>query len=152
MFGKSKEKSAVSPQTRTSSAGAEAGISIIGPGMRIVGDLTTEGTVRIEGRIEGTIRASKSVVLGKDGEVVGDIITQDAIIGGRINGTLTAENRLELQSTSRIDGRIRARAQHIQLDEGAHFNGQIEMIEPEQAVRAIPAETGADAGKKAKTG
>ena len=32
----------------------EASISIIGPGMTVIGDLITEGTVRIEGRIQGT--------------------------------------------------------------------------------------------------
>lgn len=107
--------------------------------MYVTGDLTTEGTVRIEGRIEGTVRAGKAVVLGKGGEVVGDIFTQDAVIGGRVHGTLTAENRLELQGTCIIEGQIRARAQHLQLDEGARFNGQIQMIDGESAAtRALP--------------
>jgi cytoskeletal protein CcmA (bactofilin family) len=124
-------------------AGGEAAMSIIGPGMRIVGDIETEGSVHIHGRIEGTVRAAKSVVLGKDGEIVGDLLTQEAVIGGRVDGLVTAENRLELQSTCRIDGRIRARAQHVQLAQGARFNGQIEMIDPEpEVVRALPAETG----------
>jgi cytoskeletal protein CcmA (bactofilin family) len=134
MFKKDKQRS---PAVR---AQGEAGISIIGPGMRVVGDLVTEGTVRIEGHIEGTVRAGKAVVLGKDGEVVGDIYAQDAVIGGRVHGTLSAENRLELQGTCVIEGQIRARAQHLQLDEGARFNGQIQMIDGESAVtRALPA-------------
>lgn len=120
---------------------ADGAISIIGAGMRIVGDVVTEGIVRVEGRIEGTVRAGKGVVLGKEGEVVGDIFTQDAVIGGRVEGRLVAESRLELQSTCQISGEIRARSQHLQLDEGARFNGQIQMIE-EGEVRALPAETG----------
>src|SRR3712207_117822 len=75
----------------------ENAISIIGSGMRIEGDIITDGTVRIEGQIKGTIRAGKAVVLGKDAEVVGDIHTQDAVVGGRVVGTLVAESRLELQ-------------------------------------------------------
>lgn len=137
----------------------ETAISIIGPGMRVVGDVSTDGTVRVEGRIEGTIRAGKGVVLGKEGEVHGDIVTQDAVIGGRVTGTLTAESRLELQSTCVIDGRIRARSQHLKLDEGARFNGQIEMIDEEKP-RALPAgevkSGGKDdrgvSGKSAKSG
>jgi cytoskeletal protein CcmA (bactofilin family) len=117
------------------------GLSIIGPGMHIRGDIVTDGTVRIEGRVEGTIRAAQSVVLGKGGEVVGDIVTQDAVIGGHVAGSVLAENRMELQSTAVIEGEIRARTQHLQLDEGARFNGQIQMIE-EEPMRAIPAETG----------
>jgi cytoskeletal protein CcmA (bactofilin family) len=122
--------------------GGDTAISIIGPGMSIVGDLSTDGTVRIEGRVEGRIRAGKAVVLGKGGEVVGDIITQDAVIGGRVEGTLVAESRLELQATAEVEGEIHARAQHLQLTEGARFNGQIRMIvEGSEPLRALPPET-----------
>ena len=44
-------------------------ISIIGPGMKILGDCDTEGTLRIEGSVRGTVRAGKAVVIGKDGVV-----------------------------------------------------------------------------------
>lgn len=112
----------------------ESAISIVGPGMRVDGDLNTDGTVRIEGSVHGTVRAGKAVVLGQSGEIVGDVFTQDAVIGGRVSGTLVAESRLELQSTSIVDGEIRARAEHLQLHEGARFNGQIQMIEGEGAL------------------
>jgi cytoskeletal protein CcmA (bactofilin family) len=121
----------------------EASMSLIGPGMRIVGDLITEGTVRVEGRIEGTIRAGKAVVVGKEGEVVGDIVTQDAVIGGRVQGTVVAESRLELQATARIEGQISSRAQHLVLEEGCRFNGQVQML-GEEPQRALPASTGGD--------
>ncbi|HSK21360.1 MAG TPA: polymer-forming cytoskeletal protein [Longimicrobiales bacterium] len=98
-------------------------ISIIGPGMRVVGDCETEGTLRIEGTVEGTVRAGKAVVIGKDGEVRGDVLTQDAIIGGRVTGAVVAESRLELQATCAVDGEIKAR--RIKLDEGGRINGTI---------------------------
>ena len=118
----------------------ESSMSIIGPGMRIKGDLVTEGTVRVEGTIEGTIRAGKAVVVGKEGEVIGDVITQDAVIGGRVRGTVTAESRLELQATAQIEGQISARAQHLVLEEGCRFNGQVQMV-GDEAKRALPAST-----------
>lgn len=117
-------------------------MSIIGPGMSITGDLMTEGTVRVEGRIEGTVRAGKAVIIGKSGEVVGEVITQDAVIGGRLRGTLVAESRLELQATSDIEGQIRAPAQHLQLEEGARFNGQIQMLDQGQMAALPPGTTG----------
>jgi cytoskeletal protein CcmA (bactofilin family) len=98
-------------------------ISIIGPGMRVTGDCETDGTLRIEGTVEGTVRAGKAVVIGKDGVVVGDVATQDAIIGGRVTGALIAESRLELQATCVIEGEIRAR--RIKLDEGGRVNGTV---------------------------
>ncbi|HEX8675177.1 MAG TPA: polymer-forming cytoskeletal protein [Longimicrobium sp.] len=116
-------------------------MSIIGPGMRIVGDLITDGTVRIEGEIRGTIRATKAVVVGREGLVEGDIFTQDAVIGGRIRGSVVAESRLELQATCDIEGVVHARAQHLHLEEGARFNGQVQMLDAE-AVRALPAGSG----------
>lgn len=119
---------------------AEGAISIIGPGMRIVGEVETQGSVRVEGQIQGSLRAGKGVVIGKEGEIIGDVFTQDAVVGGRIQGTITAESRLELQSTSQIDGEIHTRAQHLQLDEGARFNGRIHMLD-DAPLKALPAET-----------
>src|SRR3990172_6436713 len=103
----------------------EAVISIIGPGMKVVGNCETDGTIRIEGSVEGSVKAGKAVVVGKDGVVDGDIITQDAVISGRVTGTLLAESRLELQATCRVEGEIRAR--RMQLEEGAVLNGTVTM-------------------------
>lgn len=106
-------------------SGREGVISIIGPGMTVVGDCDTEGTLRIEGTVEGTVRAGKAVVVGKDGVVNGDITTQDAVVGGRVNGSIVAESRLELQATCIIDGQIQAR--RIKLEEGGRVNGMVQI-------------------------
>jgi cytoskeletal protein CcmA (bactofilin family) len=132
-FGRKADSGSGSPRVSS----GDGSISIIGPGMTVVGDVVTEGTVRIEGRIQGTVRASKAVVIHKDGAVEGDIVTQDAVIGGRVRGTVVAESRLELQATCDIEGSIRAPAQHLQLEEGARFNGQIQMPDDSQ-MRALP--------------
>lgn len=113
----------------------EGVISIIGPGMRVQGDCTTEGTLRIEGTVEGTIHAGKAVVVGKDGVVLGDISTQDAVIGGRVVGTIVAESRLELQATCIIEGEVRAR--RIKLDEGGRINGNVHTGESTGASREV---------------
>ena len=140
MFRGSKDDSVARDKGGSPRAAAnESSMSIIGPGMRITGDLVTEGTVRVEGRIEGTVRAGKAVVIGKAGEVVGDVVTQDAVIGGRVQGTVVAESRLELQATARIEGQISARAQHLVLEEGCRFNGQVQMLGDEPTPRALPA-------------
>lgn len=101
----------------------EGVISIIGPGMRVVGDCETEGTLRIEGSVQGKVVAGKAVVVGRDGTVKGDIFTQDAVIGGHVTGKVIAESRLELQETSVVDGEIHAR--RIKLEEGGRINGSI---------------------------
>ena len=117
----------------------EAVISIIGAGMTLVGDTDTDGSLRIEGTIRGSVRAGKSVVVGKDGLVDGSVFTQDAVIAGRVSGGIHAESRLELQATSEVAGEIVA--PRMQVEEGAKVQGQVAV--GESAVKA--------ASKAAKT-
>ena len=100
-------------------------VSVVGPGMKIVGDCSSDGTIRVEGVVEGSVNAAKSVVVGKDGRVKGDISTQDAIIAGAVNGSVVAESRVELQATCRVQGDIRSR--RVKLDEGGQVDGQLHM-------------------------
>ncbi len=111
----------------------ESVISIIGPGMTIVGNCETDGTVRVEGTVQGSIKAGKAVVVGKQGLVSGDINTQDAVVSGRVEGTLIAASRLELQASCHVEGEIYTR--RMQLEEGAVLNGTVHMGEdPPKAV------------------
>lgn len=126
----------------------DSAISIIGAGMKVVGDIVTEGIVRVEGQVEGTIRAGTAVVLGQAGSIEGNLFTEDAVIGGRVSGSIVASNRLELQSTCRVDGEIRTRAEHLKLEEGARFAGQVHMIEdaPAQPIAQLtPGSSGSEA-------
>lgn len=115
------------PRDRSSHQGVppDAVISIIGPGMKVIGDCETDGTLRIEGSVQGSVRAGKAVVVGKDGVVLGDIVTQDALVSGRVEGIVTAASRLELQASSRIDGEVHTA--RLQLEEGAVLNGTVQM-------------------------
>lgn len=106
-------------------------VSIVGPGMTIQGDCSTDGTLRVEGRVEGAVRAAKAVVVGEDGEVVGDVHTQDAVVAGRVEGSITAESRVELQTTARVEGDIRSR--RVKLEEGGLVQGRLEMGREEDA-------------------
>ena len=127
------------------STAPESVISIIGPGMTIVGDCETDGTVRVEGSVEGSIKAGKAVVIGKQGVVTGDITTQDAVISGRVEGTLVAASRLELQATCHIEGEVHTR--RMQLEEGAVLNGKVQMG---QDLPKMSAKTGGDTQRSAR--
>lgn len=146
IFGKntSKGDGEMAKDTNGAQQSRDNVISIIGPGMHVTGDCETDGTLRIEGTVTGTVRAGKAVVVGKDGVVQGDITTQDAIIGGRVTGGVVAESRLELQATCVVEGEIRAR--RIKLDEGGRVNGtvhtgevKVPQIAPPQSQQPAPA-------------
>src|SRR5439155_1388560 len=59
-------------------------LSIIGTGLRVEGDLSSDGVVKVEGTVVGTVRASRQVLVAKGGVVEGDIVTREAIIGGEV--------------------------------------------------------------------
>jgi len=105
----------------------EAVISVIGSGMKVTGNIQTDGSVRIDGSIEGDVRAGKSVVSGKGGLVEGNIFTQDSVLSGRVTGSVVAESRLEVQTTAIIMGDVQAR--RMQLEEGASLQGQVRVGE-----------------------
>jgi cytoskeletal protein CcmA (bactofilin family) len=112
----------------------EAVISVIGSGMKITGHVETDGAVRIDGTIKGDVRAGKAVVIGKGGHVEGSIFTQDAVLSGRVSGSIVAESRLEVQATAVIMGDIQAR--RMVLEEGAGLQGQI-LVGENAASRAV---------------
>jgi len=123
-------------------------VSVIGPGMEITGDIRCDGTVRIEGRVHGGIRATKSVVVGKGGRVEGDIETQDVVVAGSVVGTVVGASRVELQETCRVEGDIRSR--RIKLDEGGQVEGRFQMSKVDAAASSSGVGSGAgDAPKPA---
>jgi cytoskeletal protein CcmA (bactofilin family) len=109
--------------TSSSKMSPEAVISIIGVGMTIEGDSETAGSIRIEGTVHGSVKAGKSVVVGRGGLVDGSIYTQDAVISGQVSGGIHAVSRLELLATSEVSGEIEA--PRIQVEDGAKVQGQI---------------------------
>lgn len=100
-------------------------VSVVAPGMTILGDVTCDGTVRVEGKIEGSIKATKSVVVGKGGRITGDIETQDVVVAGTVIGTVAGASRVELQETCKVEGDIRSR--RVKLDEGGQIEGRLHM-------------------------
>lgn len=105
--------------------GPAAGLSIIGAGMRVVGDISADGVVKIEGTVVGTVRAAQQVLVAKGGEVEGDVVAREAIIGGEVRGGIYAEERVELQATSVVHGDVATKRLFVQ--EGGEINGVLRM-------------------------
>lgn len=108
--------------------------SIIAKDMSIVGDLETEGVVRIEGRIRGTVRAGSQVLVSPGAQLEGDLHTREAVVGGEVVGTIHAIERVELQATASITGNIHT--PRIAVMEGGRVSGEVRI---EEAPSAAPA-------------
>ena len=105
--------------------GEAGGLSIIGVGMTIIGDVVTDGVVKVEGTVKGSVRASQQILLAPGGMVEGDLETKEAIIGGEVRGTVRAEDRVEVQASSVVTGDIVTA--RIAILEGGQVNGEIKM-------------------------
>jgi len=103
------------------------GLSIIGAGMRVIGDISADGVVKIEGSVNGTVRAAKQVLVARGGEVEGDVVSREAIIGGEVRGAIYAEERVELQATSVVHGDVHTK--RLLIQEGGEINGVLRMGE-----------------------
>jgi len=105
----------------------EAGLSVIASGMKIVGDIESTGVVKIEGIVEGAIRGARQLLLGRQGTVHGDIRAHEVVIGGTVVGTIVADERVEIQGTSSVQGDIHTKS--IVVLEGGVINGTVRMGE-----------------------
>ncbi len=106
-------------------ADATTGLSIIGAGMKVVGDLSAEGVVKIEGTVVGTVRVGRQVLVAKGGVVEGDVFTREAIIGGEVRGGIHADERIEAQAGSVVHGDIASK--RLLVHEGGEINGVVRM-------------------------
>jgi cytoskeletal protein CcmA (bactofilin family) len=108
--------------------------SIIASDMTVIGDLETDGVVRVEGRVKGTVRVGSQVLVAAGAVIEGDLHTQEAIIAGTVSGAINAGERVELQATAMVAGDIHT--PRISIVEGAKVTGEVKMDS------AAPAEGG----------
>lgn len=99
--------------------------SIIASDMTVVGDLETEGVVRIEGRVRGAVRVGQQVLVAAGAVIEGDLHTQEAVIAGQVSGAIFAKDRVELQASAVVAGDILT--PRIAIVEGARVSGEVKM-------------------------
>lgn len=96
-----------------------------GNGTIINGDVSTEGDIRVDGKVTGTVTSKAKVVVGNTGLIEGDVVCQNAYIDGRVNGNITVGDLLILSKTAFVEGDIRVKK--LVVEEGAKFNGRCTM-------------------------
>jgi len=99
--------------------------SVIGAGSTWKGDFSTEGSVRLDGKVSGDINAAGTVHISEGAEVNANVHASYVTIGGTFDGKLVCTDRLELLAASRVNGSITTRL--ISIAEGAVMDGEIHM-------------------------
>jgi cytoskeletal protein CcmA (bactofilin family) len=106
-----------------SAKSGNTGYSVIDDRLTIRGEIDTDGTVRVDGHIEGALHRAGSLIIGAGGEVVGDIEASEVVVAGTVRGNVHASGRLEVEPGASVHGEIRANA--MVLREGAIIHGKV---------------------------
>ncbi|MDQ7012262.1 MAG: polymer-forming cytoskeletal protein [Planctomycetota bacterium] len=100
----------------------EPQITVIGPDTQIKGEMTFERTARILGRFEGKITSGGELQVGATAECVASLDATTIIVDGHVEGNVAASDRIQLNSTARVNGDVVA--EKLIVAEGASFNGR----------------------------
>jgi cytoskeletal protein CcmA (bactofilin family) len=95
--------------------------AFLGEGTSFKGNLTFEGTVRIDGKLEGEIFTKDTLVVGESASVRATIHAGILVIGGTVHGDITAEKKVELHSSARLYGNLSTPL--LSIAEGVIFEG-----------------------------
>ena len=94
--------------------------NIVAQGTKMVGDFSSQGDLRIDGIIEGNIKTSGKVVVGKSGLIKGTLNGTDAYFEGKFSGKLALSGTLTLKASAHIEGEVVAGK--LAVEPGATFN------------------------------
>ena len=100
-------------------------INLIGSGTLVGGDVVCEGDIRIDGRLNGSIKTKGKVVVGSNGIIDGDVECKNAEISGEIRAKITVTELLVLKTQSKLEGDIITNK--LAIEPGASFSGSCRM-------------------------
>jgi cytoskeletal protein CcmA (bactofilin family) len=106
--------------------------TLIGEHTVFTGNIETEGSIKVLGKVDGDIRANGDVHLEASARVQGQLFGASVYIAGRVDGNITAKGLLHLQSTARLFGDIEVGS--MVTDEGAVLQGTCRMVESPAAL------------------
>ncbi|HAM49976.1 MAG TPA: hypothetical protein DCP92_04515 [Nitrospiraceae bacterium] len=117
--------------------------SFVGSNSHFRGDIKTKGTLRIDGSLDGNVDADW-LILGEKANLKGDVTARGVVVGGRVEGTITSREVLEIKSKGHVIGDINA--VKLTVVEGGILQGSSKMhrgesniveLQPKEKVRDI---------------
>lgn len=99
----------------------------LGKGTHFHGILEFDKPLQINGRFDGEIKTTGTLVIGEGAEIKANIQASTVIVGGEVTGNIEATSKLEMLTSGRVYGNIRTAK--LQIADGVIFDGTCEMIE-----------------------
>ena len=104
--------------------------TVLGDGATFEGNVSCEGSMKIEGILKGDAKVSNTLVVGPNGSVTGDINAGGVIIFGEVNGKIDA-GELEIKATGRITGEVLVKT--LVTEAGGVMRAKCEMKNPTES-------------------
>lgn len=99
--------------------------TILGPESKFQGNLSFEGTVRIDGHFKGDVNTNDVLVVGPGAKVDAEIHVGSIVINGEVNGNIFAKNAVEIHAPAKVRGNISTPT--LVIDRGVIFEGSCKM-------------------------
>jgi cytoskeletal protein CcmA (bactofilin family) len=103
----------------------EEDVSILSNGVKIEGNLFTEGNVRIDGIVNGNVSVEGNLTIGQTSQITGEVKAKNITMSGKVYGKVSVSEKLKLESKSSLKGDIISK--YLVIEEGAHFEGHSHM-------------------------
>ncbi|MBO4615413.1 MAG: polymer-forming cytoskeletal protein [Bacteroidales bacterium] len=100
-------------------------LNILGCGTTIVGNIVSQGDVRVDGILDGNLTTQSKLVIGATGRISGEIKCKDCEVSGAVKGKIQVENLLMLRATAVVEGEIRTTK--LAIEPNAVFSGTCSM-------------------------
>lgn len=97
-------------------------LTMLGEGSVFEGTLAVPHSVRVDGTLKGKLETTETLIVGANGVLEADLQARNAIIGGKVIGNVSVEERVELEAHASLTGDLKART--LVVNEGATFQGK----------------------------
>ena len=104
-------------------------IAFVGKGVEFKGVITYNGTVRIDGRLDGEIHTAGVLMVGQEAVITAKVTAGTVISRGHITGDVVAAGRVRLLAPAILNGSVKTPL--LSIEEGVLFNGSLEMAKAE---------------------
>ena len=115
-------------------------ITIITHGVKLEGKILCDGSIRVDGTIQGDVNSLGNVTVGEQGVVNGQVNGQMIIIGGKVTGMINAKDKLTLESKANLKGDVFTKI--LVVEAGARFEGKSNMGDSKESF--VPHTTSGD--------
>lgn len=110
---------------------------MIGPSIKIKGEVSGDEDLLIQGRIEGTITLKNNeVIVGESGQVFADIVAKTIKVDGKVQGDITGSEHVVISKLGNVRGNIVA--PRVLLEDGGIFKGSIDMDPGDTVAKVVP--------------